>query len=272
MPPLFLLRSARIGHAGSVVLALLATAGPALAAQDSLFGDKTELAIGAGAAWAPRYAGSGDARMLPVPVLSVQRGILFADTSRGLGLQYQFDSGLYLSQSIHYDLGRQERDSNWRPGSVKLLGMGRVPGSVTARTLLVQQIGSRLSLSAEAEFALRDTARRNRYRVGMEVQLLQTGSDTVSASLDAHGGDRRFNQAYFGVTAAQAGRTGLQAFTTGAGLYAGSVGMQWEHRFAPHWAGTLQVVGTHYLDNAARSPVVKQDNTVAATAALTYSY
>ncbi|GHH59771.1 hypothetical protein [[Pseudomonas] boreopolis] len=35
--------------------------------------------------------------------MSVQRGILFADSTRGAGLQFQTASGLYLSQSIYYD-------------------------------------------------------------------------------------------------------------------------------------------------------------------------
>lgn len=255
-----------------LLLAALVPVGPAVASDSPLPGEKTELAFGAGALLIPRYAGSDDTRALAVPVLSVQRGILFADTSRGIGLQYQFSSGLYISQSMYYDLGRLERDSNWRPGSKKLLGMGDVTGSVTTRTLLVQQIGSRLSLSAEAEFALRKGAHRNRYRTGLEFQAIRADKDSLYLSLDAHGGDRRFNQAYFGVTSSQAERTGFKAFAAGRGIYAGTLSIRWEHRFAPHWTSTLQVVGTRYLDNAADSPVVVRTNAVTTLAALSYSY
>ena len=71
----------------------------------SLLGSKSELVVGAGLAFNERYPGAGAGRLLPVPVLSLQRGALFADTTRGLGLQYQSQSGLYLSQSVFYDAG-----------------------------------------------------------------------------------------------------------------------------------------------------------------------
>lgn len=268
----FPLKKNRLGRLCTVLVPLTAYAGAALAADDSLLGDKTDMSVGVGALYAPRYAGSKDGRLQAVPVLSVQRGVLFLDTSRGAGVQFQTSWGLYGSQSMYYDLGRLERDSVWRPGSRKLAGMGDVRGSFTTRTLLVQDFGHGVSASAEAEFALRDGAQRNRFRAGMEFEVLNAGQEKVVMDLDAHWGDSRYNQSYFGVTSEQAARTGFQTFRATGGLYAGSLGATWEHHIDTHWSTSLQASSMRYVDNAARSPLVKRRDAFTAVAAITYTY
>jgi len=255
-------------------LAMLIAALPLLArAQDGgIWGNKTEVTVGAGLASEARYPGSGSERVLPVPVLAIQRGILFADTTRGIGLQYQSASGFYAAQSVFYDLGRLDHDSSWRPGSNRLSGMGDLPGSVTARTLVAQQVTPWLLASAEAELALRDGARRNRYRTCVEFSAVKTEADSVTVDVDAWWGDGRYNRAYFGVTPAQAARTGFAVYRPGAGLYARSASLTWEHRFGSRWATTVQVTDTRYAGKADASPVVAQHASAGANAAITYTY
>ncbi|RBK88973.1 MipA/OmpV family protein, partial [Xanthomonas oryzae pv. oryzae] len=236
-----------------------------LTGSSRLLGDRTEITAGAAAVATPDYAGAERARVQFNPVLVVQRGVLFFDTARGAGLQFQSNSGFYISQSLYYDLGRLQSDSNWRPGSRLLAGMGDVPGSVTARTLVMQQVTPYVNVNAEAECALRDAARRNRYRAGVEFTLLHRASDTVTLDLDVHGGDHRFNQASFGVTDAQAERTRFAAFNAGSGVYAAAVGGSWTHSVGDHWATTLGVTGTRYLDNAEDSPLVARRAVVGGT-------
>lgn len=265
-----------LSRTGVAVVASMTASGAAIAADgptpSSLLGDKTEITVGAAAQLAPRYAGADRTRLQPAPVLVVQRGVFFLDTTRGAGLQFQTDWGLYGSQSMFYDFGRLQRDSDWRPGDRRLAGMGDVRGSLTTRSLLVQDLAHGLSASVEAEFALRDGARRNRYRTGVEYDVLKAGREHVTLDVDALWGDRRYNQAYFGVTAAQAASSRFAAFQAGGGLYAGSVAATWEHRFDPHWTGSLELRGTHYLDNAAHSPVVERRNPVSTILAVTYAY
>ncbi|MBB4130077.1 MipA/OmpV family protein [Xanthomonas sp. 3075] len=257
--------------ASSLLLPCLAHAQTDLTGRSRLLGDHTDITVGAAAVAAPRYAGAERARVQANPVLVVQRGMMFFDTARGAGLQFQSDSGFYVSQSVYYDLGRLQRDSDWRPGSRVLAGMGDVPGSVTARTLVMQQITPYVNVNAEAEFALKDDARRNRYRAGVEFTLLHSASDTVTLDLDVHAGDRRFNQAYFGVTDVQAARTRLQGFNAGSGVYAAAVGSSWTHSLGDHWATTVGVTGTRYADNAEDSPLVVRRSFVGGTFAVTYS-
>jgi len=251
---------------------LAANAADADASGFRLFGHQTELSVGAAAVEAPRYFGSKDDRVLFAPVIAAQSGLLFFDSVRGLGAQFQSDGGFYVSQSFGYDLGRLDRNSSWRPGSKILAGMGDVPGSITSRTMIAQQFTPYLMLDAEAEFALKDGARRNNYRAGAKFTLLQNDRDTLTMDLDAHWGDRRYNQAYFGVTDAQSARSRFAAYDAGSGLYAYSVGANWDHALSRHWSTSLTVAGTRYVDNADGSPIVQRRAFASAIGAVTYTF
>lgn len=262
------------------LLPLLACAAAPLAAHAAdanasgfrLFGHQTELSVGVAAVAAPRYFGSTDDRALLAPVFAAQSGIVFLDSVRGLGLQFQSDGGFYVSQSFGYDLGRLDRDSRWRPGAKSLAGMGDVPGSITSRSMIAQQITPYLMLDAEAEIALKDGARRNAYRAGAKFTLLQNDRDTLTMDLDAHWGDRRYNQAYFGVTEAQSAHSRFAAYDAGSGLYAYSVGANWDHALSKHWSTSLTVAGTRYVDQADGSPIVQRRAFASATGAVTYTF
>lgn len=240
--------------------------------EPSIFGERTELTVGIGLGYAARYPGAAIAQVLPVPVLAIQRGVLFADTLRGIGLQFQSSSGFYVSQSVYYDFGRLERDNRWRPGSDRLAGMGEVPGSPTSHTILAQQLTPSLLVSAETEAALHEGARRNRYRLGVELTPIKTAPDTVTIDLDAWWGDGRYNQAYFGVTPPQAARTNHPVFSPGAGLYGLVPAVGWEHHLDTHWACTLQLTGTYYAGKVANSPVVTKRTSTTASAAIAYTF
>jgi len=246
-------------------------AGATASSWSDVFGTPSELVLGLGVGYGPRYQGAASEHVQPLPVLSYQKGVLFADTARGVGLQFPFHQNLYVSQSFGYDLGRLERDSNIRPGSARLAGMGDVPGSLTARTLVMAQLTPSLSASAEAELALRDSARRNRYRLGLEHNVFKAAADALVINADTWWGDARYNQAYFGVTAQQAARTGLAPFAPGSGLHAWSLGATWEHTFDAHWGSSLQVTATRYPDKVSDGPIARHSG-LASTAVVTYTY
>lgn len=245
---------------------------PAASLADSLFGGRTELTIGAGAGYAARYPGADSRELTPAPVLAVSRGILFADTLRGIGLQYQSDAGFYVSQALFYDLGRLDKNSAWRPGGKRLAGMGEVPGSATAHTVIAQQLVPWLLVSAETEMALRDTARRNRYRLGVEFTPLKTASDSVTVDIDAWWDDARYNRAYFGVTPQQAARTSFAVFTPGAGLSTQVPSLSWEHHLDSHWTSTIGLTASHYAGKLSRSPVVAQRTSAGTSAVVAYVF
>ncbi|WP_045738892.1 MipA/OmpV family protein [Xanthomonas sp. MUS 060] len=240
-------------------------------ASASLFGDKTELSVGTGAMLTPRYAGSADDYIQLLPVFSLQRGIVFVDSVRGAGVQFQNAHGFSASQSFYYDLGRLQRNSTWRPGSDRLAGMGDVPGAITARSLVMQQLTPSVALEAEAEFALKENARRNRYRAGAQFTLLHRPTDNITMDLNAHLGDRRFNQSYFGVDAAQSAASNFRPYRADAGIYAYSVGADWDHTLSKHWTVSLLLNATRYVGTADGSPVVQRRAFASIGATMTYT-
>lgn len=238
----------------------------------SLFGDKTEITVGLGAAVTPRYLGAKDSRAMPVPTLSIYRGIFFADSVRGLGAEYLTQGGLYASVAIGYDFGRTEKDSDWRPGSKRLQGMGEVKGATTANFLLAQELTSWLSVNGEAEVRIAGYERGNRYRLGLESTVLQTAGDVVTLGVNVHAGDGRYNRTYFGVSESQARASRFSRFNAESGVYAYSLSADWHHDFSKNWTMSVGVNVMEFSDKARKSPVVEEKTGVTGFATLHYSF
>lgn len=95
-------------------------------AQDSIWGDETKVTAGFALHTAPRYFGAKGSQGHLLPSVTVERGIFFADSLSGVGVQYQSDNGFSASAALGYDFGRADGDSKYRNGSDRLKGMGAV--------------------------------------------------------------------------------------------------------------------------------------------------
>jgi len=238
-----------------------------------LLGDKTEVTFGAGVGVMPRYLGSSETRVAPLPVIAVQRGIFFADIVRGVGAEYETKSGFYIRSALGYDEGRTTSDSTWQPGSNRLAGMGDVDGSMTLNVEATQRLTSWLSVTAAGEFALAGQKDRgNQYRLGLHADLRDTDRDTVTLDLNAHAGDRSYNQTYFGVTDAQGQTSRFSRFNPGSGLYGYSVTGSWTHSVDAHWSITTAVEVMRLTGDTVRSPLVREKTAVTGLASLNYSF
>lgn len=233
--------------------------------------DALQAVVGVAAVSAPRYAGSKRDRLQVLPVVSIAKGPWFIDTLRGVGAQYQTQSGFSVSEALHYDFGRRDRDDGLRPGDDALRGMGDVPGSVVSRTIVAQQFSPVLSTSAEAEYSLRDGTHRARFRAGLQWALIQRDSDMLTWNADIHAGNASFNQAYFGVSAAQASRTRFTPYRAAGGVYAYSSTLTWTHVFSPHWSTSVTLSGLRYTGKASDSPIVARRTAVTSAVAMNYA-
>lgn len=234
--------------------------------------DTTTATLGLGMGVTPRFMGADRYRALVLPMFSIQRGVLFADSTRGLGVQFQSDSGFAASAAINYDLGRKEKDSTSRPGARELNGMGDVNGATVADFTLSQQLLDWLSVSGEAELRMAGEHRGNRYRFGLEGILFHTDSDTLALDLDAHAGDGRYNQTYFGVTQAQSQRSLYGKYSADAGIYAYSAALNWQHSLDAHWSTLVSLTLTQYADQARNSPLVLRESAGLGLFAINYTF
>lgn len=256
----------------AMTLASQACAQDSTAQSQSMLGDRFNVNFGLGMAVLPRYMGADEYRSQVVPMLTVQRGIFFADTTRGLGLQWQSDSGFGASAALNYDFGRTEKNSTNRPGSNELRGMGTVKGATVGDFMVSQQLMPWLSVSAEAELRVAGEQRGNRYRLGFEGIAYHSQTDTVTLDIDAHAGDGRYNQTYFGVSPIQSQRTGFSRFNADSGIYAYSAALAWQHTFDTHWSTVASVGVTHYTDQTRGSPLVETDAEGSGLIALNYAF
>lgn len=239
----------------------------------SLLGDKTEITVGAGVGVMPRYLGSSEMRITPIPIIALQRGIFLADIVRGVGAEYETESGFYISSALGYDEGRTARNSIWQPGSRRLAGMGDVDGSVTFNVTAEQKLTSWLSVTAAGEFALAGQKDRgNQYRLGLHADLRNTDRNTVTLDLNAHAGDGDYNRTYFGVTDAQSQTSHFARFNAGSGIYGYSITGTWTHSFDDHWSVTTALQVTRLSGDAALSPLVQAKTAVTGLASLNYSF
>ncbi|MNR28274.1 MltA-interacting protein MipA [compost metagenome] len=114
--------------------------------------------------------------------------------------------------------------------------------------------------------------RGNRYRFGFEGIAFHNDTDTVTLDLDAHAGDSRYNQTYFGVTRDQSQQSRFSTFRADSGIYAYSSALNWLHTFDPHWSVSTNLIVTHYTDQTRDSPLVQNDAEVMGVVALNYSF
>lgn len=238
----------------------------------SLFGDRTEVIVGLGATYVPRYLGAKNTRVIPLPTFSIYRGIFFIDTVRGAGAEYLTNGGFYGSLALGYDPGRTEKNSDWRPGSKRLHGMGEVKGATTANLLLAQALTPWLSINGEAELRVAGQKRGNRYRLGLEGTLLQTSANEITLGANVHAGDGRYNRTYFSVSEAQALNSRFSRFDARSGVYAYSMSVDWHYDFDQHWTASLGGNVMWFSEKARNSPVAERKSGVTGFTMLHYAF
>lgn len=256
----------------AALLAAHAQADEQASSDASIWGESTDVTIGLGASYAPRYMGSKNYTSGLQPLLRIERGIFFLDSEDGLGLQWQSDSGFSASASLGYDYGRADGDSDFRYGSDKLKGMGEVGGATVLKLNASQQLTSWLALNGQAEWRTGGAKRGNQYSLGLESKLLDRDHDKISWSIDAHAGSGQFNQTYFGVTPEQSANSRFHSFKADSGIYAYSSELSWLHTFDEHWSTVTGVELTHYTDQARNSPIVTKDTTAISYFGVNYTF
>ncbi|QXI30901.1 MipA/OmpV family protein [Pseudomonas vanderleydeniana] len=256
----------------AALVAVQAQADEQATSDAGIWGNSTDVTIGLGASYGPRYLGSKNYTSALQPLLRVERGIFFLDSEGGLGVQYASNTGFSASASVGYDYGRADGDSDFRYGSDKLKGMDEVSGATVLNLAASQKLTSWLALNAQADLRMAGAKRGDRYRLGLESTLLDASADKITWGLNAHAGSGRFNQTYFGVTAEQSAASRFGRFKADQGIYAYSSVLSWMHTFDRHWATVASIELTHYTDQVRNSPLVTQDTTATSYIGVNYTF
>lgn len=229
------------------------------------------ITLGLGTQNAPAYSGSDKRRTNVVPILQARQGALFFDSLKGIGYDLQDDNGLYLEHTLGYSLGRSDRDSNWRPGSDKLKGMGNIKAALNTSLAVGWHATTWLSLEGKATLPLSD-GQGGQYQAGVTILPWQGESDTLVFESAAQFGDRRYMKTFYGVNDRQSARSGYSRYQPGGGMYGVENDLTWSHQFSPNWATMVSASYTWLNDHVANSPIVFRRNQASASAAILYTF
>lgn len=229
------------------------------------------LSVGLAGQNQPRYSGSDKRRWQVVPLVQARDGAFFLDTQKGIGYDLQSDSGLYLEHTLGYNLGRSDRDSDWRDGSDKLRGMGNIRATINTAFAVGWTLTPWLTVEGKATLPLSDSQGVN-YQTSATLIPLQTDSDTVAFSVAALFGDSRYMNTVYGVSDRQSELSGYAPYHASSGFYGTDSNLTWSHQFTPAWGALLSVDYTWLDSHAKNSPIVFRHNETSATLGVLYTF
>jgi len=211
---------------------------------------------------APDYQGSRTSHASVLPGLALHYGTedagSFAIGPRGLAWDFLERPDATLGIGLQLDPGRSDHHgTGLRPGSDRLFGMG----SIAAAPLLVLEGTSDLAGLPLAFELKRAAASEHGTQLDLSIPLRgRIGAGLLAWRL-APGlelADRRYQQAFFGVDAAQATATGRPRFEPHAGPKSAELEGGLDLALGGHWGVGVSVQYERLLGDAARSPVVER--------------
>ncbi|WP_029351639.1 MipA/OmpV family protein [Bosea sp. 117] len=208
-----------------------------------------KVVLGGGAMMVPKYEGSDEFDIQPVPFVTATFGEHVKVDPRGVSVNVYSFGNLNLSAQLGYDTGRKQKDSDHLRG-LGDIDAGGVVGGTLAYELgpaefyasLSRIVGGSDGLEAKIGFDLAHQIDQFRFSVGAS----------------ATWADENYMESYFGVTAAQSAASGLKQYDIGAGFKRVDLDLAVTYMASEHWLVRGQVGIGYLLGDAADSPVVQE--------------
>lgn len=277
-------------------LALAAASGAAAAqtpALNRMPDGSRDLYLGLGAVSGPRYEGASERKVSAWPVLQFEwsNGVFVSGTT----------AGMHLSTEAAMEFGPLLALQPRRSESGNANGAGGVDGaSLVSPPMLVQRagrgsnnldgmdpIGARLQAGGFFNVYLNPHLRlTNSLLVGSgnarKGATFRVGLQHIAAEVSAHHkvslsagltlANRDHNQAFFGVSAAEAVRSGYAPYRAAAGIKDIYLGAHWNWELAPAWIITSNLQATRLTGSAKDSPLVQRPANLTVSTALAYRF
>lgn len=237
--------------------------------------------LGAVANHAPAYSGAASNRVRVIPGFSLRWGrVSFASRSafvaRGSDAGARGGVRVDLSPSDRFRVGLGLRGDSGRreSSSPELAGLGdirrtlRVRLGVSYRLDDGWRVGS--SLTVDALGRGRGGGTLGDLSAGRDIRLGPHTSLGVGATLTF--GDRRYQQAYYGITPEQSARSGYPVYTPGAGLRDVGIGVGVRTYVGRRWVLFGGVNASQLLGVARDSPLTRRSAAWGASAGVVYRF
>ncbi|HEV3431870.1 MAG TPA: MipA/OmpV family protein [Paraburkholderia sp.] len=278
----FLKRPASAGRFAALTAAL--AAGPAFAQSSTTpaaqaatatipVDDGWRYSLGFGVFETPKYQGASATRFQPAPIVGVAYGRYFfgsvadANVPFGLGAFLYRDDHFRLGVALSYDLvsPRDTSDDFHLHGlpDINRTAHATLFGSYNLDWLSVVGAVSQ-DIAGEKEGTTASLDVLGRYHPGSKW--------TLSAGPGITWGSAQYNQTFFGVDAAGSARSGLAAYSPGAGIAALRVTAGASYLLTKHWSFGARVVATRLPGVVGNSPIVEKKTQMTYGAFAGYSF
>jgi outer membrane scaffolding protein for murein synthesis (MipA/OmpV family) len=207
--------------------------------------------VGAGVMYAPKFEGSDEFELVPIPMISATFGDRVTVDPGGLAVDVLQSNGFKLTLKGGFEMGGRDEDD-----SPHLKGLGDIDAGGVIGAHLSYEIGP-LELYASVDKTIG----------GSDSLLGQVGANVshqvdrflLSAGASATFADDNHMESYFGVTAAQSVRSGLAQFDASAGLKRLDIEASVTYMATENWIIRGQT-GVGFLTGDAKdSPIVQDD-------------
>lgn len=215
----------------------------------------------------PSYSGASSRRTGLAPLLNYQwANGWFAGTSHGVGYNASSTPGLQFGPRLTLDFGRKESRSS------TLRGMGDVDPSLELGGFVNYRIAGALRLTAALRAGAGDDHKGVRLDLGVGHGFELARGLRLNLGVASTVANQAMLQSYFGVTAAQAARSGYAVFTPKAGLQDVRAHASLAYSVAPRTTLTFGISTTQLLGDAKASPLVRKATSTGAVAAVVYAF
>jgi outer membrane protein len=208
--------------------------------------------VGIGAQAGPKFPGADSYGIGPLPLFSLRRPgqpVTFESLDDGAGFGVLgYDSVINFGPAVRLQSKREEDD------------VGAAVGNVG----LTVEVGGFVQLLPSRNFRIRAELRRG--LGGHKAWVGNLGADFIlrddqnyifSIGPRVRWANNRYNDAYFGVTPAVAGVTGLAALDPDGGVYAVGAISNFTHRIGRNWGVQAYAGYDRLVGDAADSPIVR---------------
>lgn len=242
-------------------------------------GRNWDASIGLVGSYAPEYAGAERSRFRVGPGFYLRWGRFsfatrsgFATRSAepgargGLRIDLSPNDRWRVGLGLRYDFGRQEASSD------ALRGLGNVPSTLRVRLGTSYRLDDGWSVGGSLTVDAFGRGGGNQGDVSMGKAWALTPATSLAAGFGLGFAGDRYMQSYFGVTPAQAARTGYPVFEPRSGLRDVSLSVSGRTELAHPWALFYGASASRLLGPAAASPLTRQPGSWGVNAGVVYRF
>ncbi|WP_407655388.1 MipA/OmpV family protein [Burkholderia alba] len=228
---------------------------------------KWKISIGPGLMYSPKYPGSRDLRLLPLPSLDISYDDrIFSQGLDVLGVNLLKGSNYHFGTAISFDF--QSRKASDDP---HLHGLGNVNEGPKLKVFADYSV-SLLTGSLAAYQDIAGTGQGLLVSADLAANLPVTQRLLISVGPGVTWANATYMHTLFGVNAKQSAASGLPAYDTGSGIRDLHLNTYVSYDFTRHWTGSVALTLGRLQRVAADSPITERKTELNLFSAVNYRF